>query len=228
MKDFSKLEKKIGINFRNKRLLNQAFIHRSFLNEHPNFGLAHNERMEFLGDAVLELVVTEYLYKNYPNPEGELTSWRASLVRGTTISKIAQELGFNEFLHLSKGEAKSIGRARDLILANTFEAFVGALYLDKGLKVSRNFIEKTLIIKLPEILTQKLYTDSKSLFQEVAQEKAKITPVYRVLSEEGPDHNKTFIVGVYLEEKLVGKGQGPSKQSAEVEAASDALEKHKF
>jgi len=228
MENFSKLEKKIKTVFKDKNLLRQAFVHRSYLNERPKFELAHNERMEFLGDAVLELVVTEYLYKNYPNPEGELTNWRASLVRGKTISEIAQKLGFNDYLYLSRGEATSTGRARDLILANTFEALLGAIYLDKGLDVARKFIEKNLIVKLPEILEKKLYVDSKSQFQEIAQEKAKITPDYKVLDEKGPDHNKIFTIEVYLDDKPVGKGQGPNKQEAEASAASDALKNYKF
>ena len=228
MKDFKKLESRIAINFKDKDLLRQAFIHRSYLNEHPKFELHNNERLEFLGDAVLELVVTEYLYKNYPNPEGELTNWRASLIKGETLSKVARKLGFNDYLFLSRGEAKSTGRARDLILANNFEAVIGAIYLDQKLEATSIFINKYLIKELPEILEKKLYTDPKSRFQELAQDKAKITPVYKVLKEEGPDHNKVFTVGVYLEDKLAGSGQGPSKQAAELEAAASALKLYKF
>lgn len=228
MENFNTLEKKLGIVFNNRDLLHQAFVHRSYLNERPKFELSHNERLEFLGDAVLELVVTEYLYKNYPNPEGELTNWRASLVRGKTISEIAQKIGLNDYLYLSRGEAKSTGRARDLILANTFEALIGAIYLDQGLETVRKFIEKNLIIKLPEILKKKLYADPKSQFQEIAQEKLRITPIYKLLDEKGPDHNKVFTIGVYLEDKLVGKGKGPSKQEAEASAASYALKNYKF
>jgi len=228
MKNWEKLEKEIGVKFNNKDLLRQAFVHRSYLNEHRDFKLFHNERLEFLGDAVLELVVTEYLYQNYPNPEGELTNWRAALVRGETISKVARRLGFNDYLYLSRGEAKSVGRARDLILANTFEALVGAIYLDKGFEAAKNFIHKHLIPELPGIIKKKLYIDTKSRFQEEAQEKVKITPVYKVLKEEGPDHNKIFTVGVYLEDKLVGKGKGPNKQMAELEAAKDALKNYHF
>jgi ribonuclease III len=228
MRDFKRLEKRMRVIFENKDLLRQAFVHRSYLNEHPAFKLPHNERLEFLGDAVLELAVTEYLYKNYPNPEGELTNWRAALVKGKTISKVARRLDFNDYLYLSRGEAKSTGRARDLILANTFEAVVGAIYLDKNLKIAQKFIEIDLIKELPEILEKKLYTDPKSRFQELAQEKLRVTPCYKVLKEEGPDHNKIFTVGVYLVDKLVGQGQGPSKQAAELGAASDALVSYKF
>jgi ribonuclease-3 len=228
MKNFHQLEKIIEIRFKNKNLLKQAFIHRSYLNEHPKFSLPHNERLEFLGDAVLELVVTEYLYKNYSNPEGELTNLRASLVRGQTISKVAKNLGFNDYLHLSRGEGKSTGRARDLILANTFEAFIGALYLDSGFDSCQKFIQKNLIKELPEILKKKLYTDPKSRFQEQAQERIKITPSYKVLADMGPDHNKIFTVGVFLGDKKVGQGKGLSKQEAESAAASDALTSHKF
>jgi ribonuclease-3 len=227
MNDLSQLEKNIEINFKNKDLLRQAFVHRSYLNEHPDFDLPHNERLEFLGDAVLEIVTTDYLYKNYSNPEGELTNWRASLVRGETISKVARRLGLNDYLFLSRGESKSTGRARDLILANTFEALIGAIYLDNGLDDARRFIDKNLIIELPEILDKKLYTDPKSQFQEIAQEKAKITPIYKVLSEEGPDHNKIFTIGVYLADELVGRGEGPSKQAAEGAAAANALSEYK-
>jgi ribonuclease-3 len=228
MRDFSKLEKKIGIRFRDKNLLKQAFVHRSYLNENPKFNLSHNERLEFLGDAILELVTTEYLYKNYPNPEGELTNWRSALVKREMLSKIAKELNFENFLYLSKGESKSRGRARDLILANTLEALIGAIYLDRGLEKARSFIEHNLITHLPEILENKLYLDPKSKFQEIAQEKTGVTPAYEVLKEWGPDHEKQFVMGAYLDKKLVGKGSGPSKQIAEQSAAAAALEKYKF
>jgi len=228
MKNFNFLEKKIGITFKDKKLLETAFVHRSYLNENKKFPLSHNERLEFLGDAVLELVVTEYLYKNYSNPEGELTNWRAALVRGETISRVAKRLGFNDYLYLSRGEAKSEGRSRELILANTFEAFIGALYLDQGLKGASQFIIKNLIPELEIILAKNLYKDAKSRLQEIAQEKFKITPSYKVLKEEGPDHNKIFTVGVYLENKLIGRGKGSSKQAAEIVAAQKALDKNQF
>lgn len=218
------VEKKIGIKFKNKDLLQQAFVHRSYLNENRGFKLDHNERLEFLGDACLELVVTEYLYGNYPNPEGELTNWRAALVRGTTISKVAKSLGFEDHLLLSKGESKSTGKARELILANTFEAVLGAIYLDQGYAVADKYLKKYLIPYLKEIISKQLYQDSKSRFQEVVQEKTGITPIYKLEKEEGPDHAKTFIMGVYIEEKKIADGSGASKQSAEQEAARIALE----
>ncbi|MBZ1348574.1 MAG: ribonuclease III [Candidatus Nealsonbacteria bacterium] len=225
MKDFSIFEKKTGIKFKNKDLLIQAFIHRSYLNENPNFYLKHNERLEFLGDAVLELVITEELYQKYPNKsEGELTSWRAALVNTRMLIKIAKSIGLNEFLLLSKGEQKETGKARQTILANTLESIIGALYLDKGYKSCQKFIKKHLIKELPAIIKSQLYKDAKSLFQEQAQEKKKITPVYKVLEEKGPDHMRHFVMGVFLGQKLIAKGKGLSKQDAETAAAKNALE----
>jgi len=224
MKDFSLLEKKLKLSFRNKDLLTQAFVHRSYLNENPDFGIPHNERMEFLGDAVLEHVVTEYLYRKYPEKsEGDLTSWRAALVNAKMLSNVAQEIGFNDFLLLSQGETKENGKARQYILANTFEAFVGSLYLDQGLESCEEFIRENLIRELPRVLEQDLFKDSKSRFQEEAQEKTGITPAYKVLNERGPDHEKEFEVGVFLNEDLVAKGKGSSKQEAEEESAREAL-----
>ena len=225
IKSLSKLEKKLGFKFKNKNLLRQAFVHRSYLNEHPNFSLDHNERLEFLGDAVLELVTTGYLYKNYPNPEGELTSWRAALVNSQMLAKIATKLKIDSYLLLSKGEAKDTGRARQYISADTFEALVGAIYLDQGLKQSVKFIEKNLLDELPQILEKKLYRDAKSLFQEKAQDRLGITPTYKVLKEWGPDHVKHFEVGVYLEKELVSRGEGASKHQAQEKAAQEALKK---
>jgi ribonuclease III len=225
MKNFSILEKKLELNFNNKDLLIEAFCHRSYLNEHPEFHLSHNERLEFLGDAVLELVVTEYLYKKYPEKnEGELTSWRAALVNAKTLGNLANELGLDEFLLLSKGEEKEKGKARLYILANTVEALIGAIYLDQGYEVVRNFVEKNLIErKLPEIIEKGLFKDAKTRFQEEAQERVKITPTYKVLEEWGPDHDKHFVVGVFLKDELVAKGEGSSKQEAEEDAANNAL-----
>ncbi len=224
MKDFSIFEKQLGLKFKNKNLLTQAFAHRSYLNENPDFDLDHNERLEFLGDAVIELIVTEELYKKYPEkPEGELTNWRAALVNAKMLTRVAEKLGFNDFLLLSKGEAKEGGKARQYILANTFEALVGAIYLDSGYEKSADFIKKYLIINLAEIIESGLYKDSKSRFQEEAQEKAGITPVYNVLKESGPDHRKNFVVGVFLSDELVAKGEGSSKQEAEDLAARKAL-----
>ena len=224
MNDFSKLEKKLGIKFKDKKLLIQAFVHRSYLNENSDFELGHNERLEFLGDAVIEQAVTGYLFKKYPkDPEGKLTSWRAALVNSKMLAKIAEELGFNDFLLLSQGETKGRGKSRQYILANTFEAFVGSLYLDQGMKPCKGFLEKHLVKELPYIIEAGLSKGSKSLFQEEAQEKAGITPSYNILKEWGPDHKKKFLVGVYLEKKLIAEGEGMSKQEAEEEAAKKAL-----
>ena len=225
MKDFDLLEKKSGLKFKNKDLLIQAFCHRSYLNEKPNFYLANNERLEFLGDAVLELVVTENIYQNYPEKsEGELTNWRAALVNAKFLGKLARDLDFNDFLLLSKGEAKELGKARLYILANTFEALIGAVYLDRGYKACQEFIKKHLIPKLPDILQKGAFKDAKSRFQEEAQERTGTTPSYKVLEEWGPDHAKHFIIGVFLDKELIAKGEGSSKQEAEEEAAKNALE----
>lgn len=224
MKEFDLFEKKLGLKFKNKGLLTQAFVHRSYLNENPEFNLEQNERLEFLGDAVLELVVTEYLYKEYPKKaEGELTNWRAALVNAKMLTRVAEELGFNDFLLLSRGETKELGKARQYILANTFEAFVGALYLDSGYQVTDTFIKNYVIKHLPEIITSGAYKDAKSHFQEQAQDKDGVTPMYKILKEWGPDHKKKFTVGVYLNETLVTEGEGYSKQEAEEEAAKAAL-----
>lgn len=228
-KNFGGLEKKLGLKFKNKDLLIQAFCHRSYLNENPGFCLNHNERLEFLGDAVLELVITEYLFQKYPNkPEGELTNWRASLVNDKMLASIAKNLGLNDFLLLSKGEAKELGKARQYILANTLEAIIGTIYLDRGYKACREFIEKHLIKELPRILKEGLFKDAKSHFQEEAQEKLGITPTYEVLEKWGPDHAKHFITGVFLGKVLVAKGKGSSKQEAEETAAKKALEIKKW
>lgn len=224
MKDLSKLEKSLGVEFKNKDLLLQALTHRSYLNENPKFYLDHNERLEFLGDAVLELAVTEYLYKNYGNPEGDLTSWRASLVNSRMLSQIARDIGVNEFLLLSRGEAKDTGRAREYILADVMEAIIGAIYLGLGFEGAEGFIQKHIIPKLPEIIEKKLYKDPKSSFQEEAQDRVGITPTYEVLDEWGPDHSKHFVIGVFLEKDLIAKGEGNSKQEAQEKAAEKALE----
>jgi ribonuclease-3 len=229
MKDFTEFENKLGINFKNKELLTQAFTHRSYLNENPDFKLEHNERLEFLGDAVIELIVTEHLYNQYPDkPEGELTNWRAALVNAKMLSSVAKELGFNDYLLLSRGEAKEGGKARDYILANTFEALLGAMYLDSGYEPADKFIVKYLLTELPNIIKEGTYKDSKSKFQEEAQDKVSITPSYKVLRESGPDHEKRFVVGVYLGAELVAEGAGFSKQEAEEEAAKQALENKKW
>lgn len=223
MDDVSSLEKALGVVFSNKDLLRTAFTHRSYLNENPAWPLAHNERMEFLGDAVLELVVTRYLYLNYENPEGELTSFRSALVNSETLAETASNLGMNDFLLLSRGEAKDLGKARMYILANTFESFVGALYLDQGYEAAENFIARVLLPQLKEIVEKKLYRDSKSYFQERAQDVTGITPSYKVMKEWGPDHAKNFIVGLYLNSELVAEGEGSSKQAAQQDAAEKGL-----
>ncbi|MAF13548.1 MAG: ribonuclease III [Parcubacteria group bacterium] len=229
MKDFSKLEKKLKVNFKNKDLLKQAFVHRSYINENSGFKLGHNERLEFLGDAVLELVTTEHLYSNYPNPEGELTNWRASIVNSQMLAKLARKINLEDYLYLSKGEAKDTnGKARNYILANTYEALIGAIHLDGGYKQASKFINENLIPELPHILSNELYLDPKSKFQEISQEKLGITPSYKVLKESGPDHDKKFQVGVYLEKELIGTSTGSSKQEAQVNAASKALENKKW
>lgn len=224
MKDLASLEKVLGIQFKNGNLLLQAFTHRSYLNENPGFRVGHNERLEFLGDAVIELIITEYLYTKYPDkPEGELTSFRAALVNADMLSTVARELDFNSFLLLSRGEAKDIGRARNYIMANAFEAVVGAIYLDRGYRAASRFLKMVLIPHTKEVVEKKLWKDPKSSFQEEAQERVGITPTYRVLSEEGPDHKRLFSVGVFLKEDLVAEGEGSSKQEAETNAAEKAL-----
>ena len=226
MQDLSYLEQQLGVHFRNRDLLKQALVHRSYLNENPSFEIEHNERLEFLGDAVLELVVTEYLYQHFPNPEGELTNWRASLVNSKMLATIAKGLKIEEFLYLSRGEAKDANsKARDYILANAMEAVIGALYLDQGYEPAKNMIEQKMIVELPHILENQLYVDPKSKFQEIAQEKMGVTPNYQLMNESGPDHDKHFEVGVYLGEELIASGIGSSKQEAQVSAARAALDK---
>ena len=223
-KKFTKIEKTIKIKFKNKDLLQQAFVHRSYLNEHPDFPLEHNERLEFLGDAVLELIVTDYLYKNFNDPEGEMTNWRAALVRGEMLSKVAFKFGMGELMMLSHGEAKTGGRDRKVLLANAFEALIGAIYLDQGIKTTTKFINHNLIIHLKKIIKDGSYQDAKSVLQEKSQDELGITPTYEVLEESGPDHAKKFVVGVHLGEKLLGQGKGNSKQEAQQEAAKDGLD----
>jgi len=226
MKDISKLEKQISIKFKNIDLLRQSVVHRSYLNENPSFDLNHNERLEFLGDAVLEIIVTEYLYKNYPDtPEGDLTNWRASLVNSKMLSIIAQEAKLENYLYLSKGESRDTNsKARQYILANAVEAVIGAIYLDQGIGPSTEFVSKFILTKLENILTNELYVDPKSKFQEKAQELYRITPHYKVLKENGPDHAKIFEVGLYLGDEQISKGEGSSKQEAQVDAAEKGLE----
>lgn len=214
---------RLGIIIRDKDIFQESVTHRSYLNEHRGYDLNHNERLEFLGDAVLELVVTDHLYRNYPNPEGELTSFRAAIVNGEILSEIGTRLGLGDFLLMSRGESKDTGRARMWLLANAMEAVIGALYLDQGYDAARRFIETNVISELPRVIEEGLHTDPKSRFQEVAQEKTGITPSYRILKEWGPDHDRNFIAGVFLGETLVAEGEGPSKQEAQRNAAAAAI-----
>jgi ribonuclease-3 len=224
MVTFSDFEKKIKVVFKDKKILQQAFTHRSYINENGGANLSHNERLEFLGDAVLELIVTDFLYKKYPHyAEGELTALRSALVNAMIISEIAGEIGMNDYLLLSKGEAKDSGKARFYILANTYEALVGAMYLDQGYEVTNKFIAKTLLPKTEEIVNKKLWRDAKSLVQEKAQEFVSVTPAYKVLQQSGPDHDKHFTVGIYFGGDLIAEGKGKSKQEAEQKAAEEAL-----
>lgn len=220
--------KKIGVNFNNIDLLKEALTHRSYLNENRGKDLNHNERLEFLGDAVLELVVTDFLFSNYGNPEGELTSWRAALVNGEMLADVSEKIGAEKHLRMSKGESKDTGRARRYLLANALEAIIGAIYLDQGYEEAEKFIEKNILVKIDEVLEEKLYLDPKSYFQEKAQEHEKVTPSYRVTKESGPDHDRDFTVGVFLEDELVAEGKGSSKQDAQREAARAALKKKKW
>ena len=225
MKDFSRLEALMDVKFKNADLLKQAVVHRSYLNEHPDFELHHNERLEFLGDAVLEIIVTEILFHDFMNtPEGDLTNWRASLVNYRMLASIANELGIDKYLYLSKGESKDKNsKARQIILANAMEAIIGAIYLDQGVKPAKKFIKTFIVSKLDNILKNQLYLDPKSKFQEKAQEVYGVTPHYKVLSESGPDHAKDFVVGLYLNNELIAQGKGTSKQEAQVAAAAEGL-----
>lgn len=224
MKNLGEFEKSIGVKFKNRKLLEEAFTHRSYLNENTDWSGNHNERLEFLGDAVLELVVTEYLFSNFKDKdEGELTSLRAALVNANMLSEAAQDLGLNDYLLLSRGEAKDLGRARQYILANAFEALIGAVYLDAGYDAADNFIKNSIITKVGDVISKKLFRDPKSLFQERAQEAYGLTPKYEVLKEWGPDHNKHFIVGAYIGKELIAEGEGPSKQEAQANAAEEGI-----
>ena len=219
-----KLESKIKIKFKNKDLLRQALVHRSYLNENPEFELPHNERLEFLGDAVLELVVTDYLFKNLDKKEGEMTALRAALVNTKMLAHVGRDIEIEDSIMLSQGEDKDKGRSRDSILANTIEAIIGALYMDQGYEASEKFISDNILSELPRVLKENLFIDAKSHFQELAQEKFSKTPHYSVLESSGPDHKKSFVVGVYIGEDLIAKGEGRSKQEAEQEAARSALD----
>jgi ribonuclease-3 len=218
---------KLKIKFNDIDLLITAFTHRSYVNEHRKTVKIHNERLEFLGDAVLELVVTEFLYLNHNDPEGILTNWRSALVRTESISAAAAANDFEPLLRLSRGEKRGTERARAQILANCYEAVIGAIYLDQGYETAKEFIDTTLIITFDNILKTGSWMDPKSHLQEMAQSKEGFTPVYKVIEEDGPDHDKIFVVGVFVGENLRGKGTGPSKQAAQQQAAQDALKNYK-
>ncbi len=217
------LAKKINLSFKNFNHLQEAMTHRSYLNENRQYELPHNERLEFLGDAVLELSVTDYLFKNHKNQEGDLTSWRAALVNGEMLAIVAKEIKLDDFLLMSKGERKDTGKARNYILANAMEALIGSIYLDKGFEEVDKFINKYIIVKLPEILKNKTYLDAKSYFQEKAQEIAQVTPHYELVKEWGPDHDKNFLIAVFLKDEKVAEGEGASKQEAQRSAAENGL-----
>ena len=216
----------LGLEFENIETLVTALTHRSYVNEHKKSAREHNERLEFLGDAVLELAVTEYLYKNYAEPEGILTSWRAALVRTESIGAAGEQIGYGPLIRMSKGEKNGTERAHLQILANAFEAVTGAIYLEHGFEAAREFIDRYIIVKLDDILKEGSWRDPKSHLQEVSQREDGFTPIYKVLSEEGPDHDKVFTLGVFVGENLMGKGSGPSKQIAQQEAARAALLKY--
>lgn len=229
MKEYKDLEKKIGITFKDYTFLKTSFIHRSYVNEHRDEKLEDNERMEFLGDAVLELVSTKHLYDVCPDrSEGELTSFRSALVKGKHLAEIATEIGLGEYLFLSHGEEKSGGRHKKYILANTVESLIGAIYLDQGHEIAEKFIKKFILTKLDEIIEKGLHIDAKSRFQEVCQEKEDFTPYYEVLKSEGPDHDKTFTVGVFIRDEQIAIGIGSSKQKAEDVAAKNGLTTKKW
>lgn len=224
MPNFEDFEKKANLHFKNKTLLKTALTHRSFMNENRGVVPEHNERLEFLGDAVLELISSEYLFGKYPEkPEGELTAIRAALVNTDSIADAARKLGMNDYLLLSKGESKDTGRARHFILANAFEALLGAIYLDRGYEAAREFVAENILYKTDEIVKKRLWQDPKSRLQEIIQEKESITPSYKLLKEVGPDHDKSFLSAVYAGEKELARGQGRSKQESEQEAARNAL-----
>lgn len=224
-RNFPELEKNLELSFTDKTLLRQAFVHRSFINENRGLEIADNERLEFLGDAVLELVATDYLYRKYPDkPEGELTAYRSALVNAVTLSSIATKLNMNDYLLLSHGESKDTGRARQYILADAIEALIGAIYMDQGYDAAKLFIEKHILYLTDDIVSKKTWLDAKSYFQEASQEKAGITPAYKTIRETGPDHDKHFTVGVFLGSDMITTGEGKSKQEAEQDAARKGLE----
>ena len=224
MNDVSRHAAALNLSFSNLDLLEEALTHRSYLNENKD-ARAHNERLEFLGDAVLELAVTRFLYDKFPErPEGDLTAFRAALVNTVSIAESAEAIGLNDLLFLSKGESRDRGRARQIILANAFEALIGAIYLDQGYDAAERFIGENLYAKIDQVIADRTWQDAKSRFQEIAQERRSITPAYRTLKEDGPDHDKRFTVGVFLGDEKVTEGEGKSKQEAEQAAARAALD----
>lgn len=229
MTAYQKLEKQIGVKFKNKELIHTAFVHKSYVNEHRGEGIESNERLEFLGDAVLELVATHHLFEKYPEQdEGQMTSFRSALVKGKHLAEIAEALDLGSYLFLSNGEERSGGRAKHYILANTLEALIGAIYLEHGTERAAAFIEKFILTRLDEIIGKGLHIDAKSRFQEICQERENKTPHYDVVKESGPDHNKTFVMGAYIGSKMIATGTGSSKQKAEEEAAKNALKVQKW
>lgn len=229
MRNYKDLEKKIKIKFKNPELLDNAFVHRSYVNEHKKEDIEDNERLEFLGDAVLELAATKHLFEKYPNQtEGEMTAFRSALVKGKHLAEIAQLLNLGEYLYLSNGEERSGGREKKYILANVLEALIGAIYVEHGYDVAEKFIEKFILKRLDDIISAGKHIDAKSQFQEISQEREEFTPYYEVIEEHGPDHDKHFIMGAYIDNKLIAKGTGSSKQKAEEDAAKNALKAKKW
>ncbi len=224
---FDELERNIGVTFENKDLLTEALTHRSYLNEYPKWHLPHNERLEYLGDAVLELLVSEELFARFPRePEGRLTILRAALVNYQILAKVAERIGLQRYIMMSRGERKDTGKAREVILANAMEALIGAVYLDGGFSAAKKFTDVFVMTNLAEVLATKSYKDAKSELQEVIQERLKLTPTYDVITEEGPAHRRVFTMGVYFADTLIATGEGTSKQEAEADAAKNALRKY--
>lgn len=220
-------KEKLGYDFENIDLLVTALTHRSYLNEHKKSASEHNERLEFLGDAVLELVTTDFLFSNYDKPEGILTAWRSALVRTESIGAAGERLGYEKLIRMSRGEKQGSARARQQILANAFEATTGAIYLDKGYEAAKKYITDNILSTLPQILEEESWRDPKSYLQEISQARDGFTPIYKVLNEDGPDHEKNFTLGVFVGDKKMGEGEGPSKQIAQQEAAREAIRKYK-
>ena len=220
-------KEKLGYDFKNIDLLVTALTHRSYLNEHKKSASEHNERLEFLGDAVLELVTTDFLFSNYDKPEGILTAWRSALVRTESIGAAGERLGYEKLIRMSRGEKQGSARARQQILANAFEATTAAIYLDKGYEAAKKYITDNILSTLPQILEEESWRDPKSYLQEISQARDGFTPIYKVLKEDGPDHDKNFTLGVFVGDKKMGEGEGPSKQTAQQEAAREAIRKYK-